>query len=266
MVASRDRPEFAGRFAVHGAAGARGGLALPMLVGLPIGTTVEAAFHDADPASGAAPVTTLAMTVGVDSEAAFGEALADARAAAVDWETAYLVVTTSEVRRTIDLPEDGAAATPGRPWGASALRLPLVGLVEGDTVTVELCDGDPADGGNLLETLAFAYGTDSAIGFRAAVEIVVGGRAFVGWASGPQPAHGLGRVARGPEGAPAAGRRRAGQPPDVAAVLQPRELALQVDLRHLEAASELVDGGRGRQGAQDLDAQGHSAYTPHASR
>jgi len=158
------RPDLGAHAPVRGFAG------LPTLGGLPIGTEVEAAFFDADPASGAAPLTTLAITVGVDSEAAFGAAFAEARAAAAEWEAAYLVVATSEIRRTIDLPEDLAGVVPGRPGVAAMLRLPLVGLDDGDAVTVELYDGDPAAGGALLETLAFTYGIDSAIGFRAAVE------------------------------------------------------------------------------------------------
>jgi len=164
------RPEFAGPVAVRGGPAAQGGLALPMLAGLPIGTAVEASFYDADPASGAAPVTTLAITVGVDSEAAFGEALAEARAAASEWEAAYLVVSTSEIRRTIDLPEADAAYLPRHAGDAFVLRLVPAGLDVGDTVTVELYDADPAAGGNLLTTLSFAYGVDSAIGFRASVE------------------------------------------------------------------------------------------------
>jgi hypothetical protein len=166
--------------------GLGGGGALPMLARLPIGTALEVAFFDADPASGAAAVTTLAITVGVDSEAAFGEAFAEARAAASEWETAYLTVTTGEIRRTIDLPEVGEADLPRRAGDAFALRLLPAGLDDGDTVTVELYDADPADGGNLLETLAFAYGVDSAIGFRAAVEEALEGAAVAVVTSSPR--------------------------------------------------------------------------------
>ena len=162
---------------VGGPATSRGGAAMAMLARLPIGTTVEATFYDADPASGAAPLTTLAITVGVDSEDAFAEAFAEARVAAAEWEAAYLVVATSEIRCTIDLPEGDDAVAASRSRAASSLRLPLAGLDDGDTITVELFDGDPGDGGDLLETLAFAYGVDSAIGFRAAVEEAVEGAA-----------------------------------------------------------------------------------------
>jgi hypothetical protein len=184
-----------GSSAGMGPAGAHGpapmalgdGAALPLLARLPIGTTLEVAFHDADPASGAEPVTTLAITVGVDSEAAFGEAFAEARAAAAEWEAAYLVVTTSEIRRTIDLPEaDDAAGPPRRAGAAIALRVLPAGLEEGDTVTVEFYDADPADGGNPLETLSFVHGVDSAIGFHAAVEEVLEGAAVAVVTSSPR--------------------------------------------------------------------------------
>ena len=171
---------------VGGPATLRGGAAMPMLARLPIGTTVEATFYDADPASGTAPVTTLGITVGVGSEAAFGEAFAEARAAAAEWEAAYLVVATSEIRRTVDLPEGDDVVAAGRSWAASSLRLPLAGLDDGDTIAVELFDGDPEDGGNLLETLAFAYGVDSAIGFRAAVEEALAGAAVAVVTSSPR--------------------------------------------------------------------------------
>ena len=175
------RPDLGAHAPVRGFAG------LPMLGGLPIGTEVEAAFFDADPASGAAPLTTLAITVGVDSEAAFGAAVAGARAAAADWEAAYLVVATSEIRRTIDLPEaDDAAGLPRRAGAALALRVLPAGLEDGDSVTVELYDADPADGGTLRETLAFAYGVDSAIGFRADVEAALEGAAVAVVTSSPR--------------------------------------------------------------------------------
>ncbi len=165
------RPDLGGLAVVRGFA------VLPMLAGLPIGTAVEVAFFDADPASGAAAVTALAITVGVDSEAAFGAAFAEARAAAVEWEAAYLVVGTSAVRRTIDLPEGDDAVMPGRAGAVTSLRLPVVGLNDGDTITVELYAGDPAAGGALLEALTFTFGIDSAIGFRAAVEEALEGAA-----------------------------------------------------------------------------------------
>jgi len=165
------RPDLGGHAAVRGLA------VLPMLAGLPIGTSVEVAFFEADPAPGVAPVTTLAITVGTDSEAAFAAAFAEARATAVAWEAAFLVVSTGEVRRTIALPGADAAVTPGRLWGASSLHLPLAGLRAGDTITVELYAADPAAGGALLETRVFAYGIDSAIGFRAAVEEALEGAA-----------------------------------------------------------------------------------------
>jgi len=143
--------------------------ALPLIAGLPLGTTVEARFHDADPAEGAAAVVTLVLTVGVDSEAAFARALADAREQAEGWDAAYLVVVTGERTRTVVLPAADAeeAAQARRAWGALALRLPTAGMADGDTIAVALYDADPAAGGAVLQTLTFTYGSDSAIGFRA---------------------------------------------------------------------------------------------------
>jgi len=139
---------------------------LPLVGALPIGTAVEVAFHDADPAAGAAPVTTLALTVGVDSEAAFAATFAAAREAAAAWDAAYLVVSTGEQVRTVDLPLAGADAAGAR---GAALRLSTAGMVEGDTIEVVFYAGDPADGGTPLDTLTFVYGVDSEIGFRAAL-------------------------------------------------------------------------------------------------
>ena len=163
-------------YGVHGGAAtmlrapaaAAGWAGMPRIAGLPVGSTVEVRLYDQEPADGVAARATFSLNVGVDSEAAFAEAVAEARAAAAEWDAAYLVVTVSEVSRTIALSTDDAAA----PRGARtlALRLPLVGMQAGDTVTVTLYDGDPADGGAPLETLSFAYGVDSAIGFRAALD------------------------------------------------------------------------------------------------
>jgi len=146
---------------LHGRAG---GVALAGLGALPIGTAIELRFHDADPAAGGAPVTTLRLTVGVDSEAAFAAAFAAARDEAAAWDAAFLVVATGPQTRTVT--KDEAATLP------TAMRWPLaMGLTtEDDTVTVDLYDGDPAAGGVLLETLSFTHGVDSAIGFRAALQ------------------------------------------------------------------------------------------------
>jgi hypothetical protein len=152
---------------------------VPLLGALPIGTAVEVAFYDADPATGAAAVTTLALTVGVDSEVAFAADVAEARAAAAAWDVAYLVVSTGEQVRTVDLPDltadaDGAR---GAALRGAALRLSTAGLSEGDAIRVELYAGDPADGGAPLETLTFVVGVDSEIGFRAALRDAAEGAA-----------------------------------------------------------------------------------------
>ncbi len=146
---------------------------LPLVRALPIGTAVEVAFFDADPAAGATAVTTLALTVGVDSEVAFAEAFAAARETAAAWDAAFLVVSTGEQVRTVDLPlatddVDDAGVRGGGARGG-ALRTSLAGMAQGDTIQVAFYAGDPAAGGTPLETLAFVYGVDSEIGFRAAL-------------------------------------------------------------------------------------------------
>jgi hypothetical protein len=138
---------------------------VPHLAGLPIGTTVEIAFFDGDPAEGGAAMTTLNLTVGVDSEARFAADVAAARASASDGEVAYLVVTVGERVRTVGLADDAAR----RSRDLFPMALGTVGMGEGDTVAVTLYAGDPADGGTVLESQTFTYGVDSEIGFRSAL-------------------------------------------------------------------------------------------------
>jgi hypothetical protein len=161
-----------GAAAFHGAAVA--GLpqfaGLPRIAGLPIGTAVELAFHDGDPAAGGAAVTTLEFTVGVDSEVAFAAAFAAAREGAAQWDEPYLVATTSEQTRTVVIARDDDAASEPRRLHRDALGpLTTLGMGEGDSIVVTLYAGDPAAGGTPLETLAFVYGIDSEIGFRSAL-------------------------------------------------------------------------------------------------
>lgn len=156
------------------AVGSGGWSGVPRLGGLALGTTVEVRLFDQEPAEGAVARTTLSLTVGVDSEAAFADALAAARAEAAVWEVAYLVVSVSEQTRTIELPAEDETL-PGRGARGVSLRLPGVGLhavgpQAVGPITVAAYDGDPAEGGTLLETLSFTHGEDSAIGFRAAID------------------------------------------------------------------------------------------------
>lgn len=142
---------------------------VPRLGGLALGSSVEVRLYDQEPTEGAVARTTLTLTVGEDSEAAFADALAEARAEAADWEVAFLVVNVSEQTRTVELPGDDDTR-PVRGARAFGLRLPGVGLQGDGAITVALYDGDPAAGGTLLETLSFTHGVDSAIGFRAALD------------------------------------------------------------------------------------------------
>jgi hypothetical protein len=108
---------------------------------LPIGTTIEVAFFDADPATGATAVTTLALTVGVDSEVAFAAAFAAAQATAAAWDATFLVVSTGTQVRTVNLPLATHAADPRRgalrgPRGAAGLRLSMAGHSEGAATAV----------------------------------------------------------------------------------------------------------------------------------
>lgn len=144
--------------------GHSGGFRAGLPFGAPIGTDSEVHFYAEEPAEGVEPFTTLTLTVGEDSEAAFLEAFNAARE-----DAAYLVVEIGEQTRAIDLPDaeadDGATTRRVRP--AIALGMfQHAGLEDGDTVTVAFYDGDPDEGGSELETLAFTYGEDSAIGFQ----------------------------------------------------------------------------------------------------
>ena len=142
---------------------------VPHLSALPIGTTIELRFFDADPAEGAEARTELGLTVGVDSEVVFGDEVAAALVEAESWEAAYLVVAVGETRRVVALPADEVA--PGsRAVGAHALRFATAGMDVGDSVTVAFYDADPAQGAAAIATLSFTYGVDSAIGFRGALE------------------------------------------------------------------------------------------------
>ena len=150
-----------GQAGVHGGLGMLRG-ALPF--GVPIGTEIQVSFYDSEPAEGVEPTTTVALTVGEDSEAAFRDAIAEARE-----DAAYMVVEIGEQTRAIDLPDaqvdGGTTPLRGRPGMALGV-LNRIGLENGDTVTAVFYDGDPEAGANELETLTFTYGEDSAIGFQ----------------------------------------------------------------------------------------------------
>ena len=125
---------------------------------LALGTTVEVAFYDGDPAAGGNVTNTLDFTYGEDSEVAFAQTFAEARE-----EAGYVTVNVGEQTRTVDLPE---VTIPDNDRGLLPRELASGrGLEEGSTVTATFYDGDPEAGGAVLETLAFTYFEDSAAGF-----------------------------------------------------------------------------------------------------
>ena len=76
----------------------RGGLGGINVHGLDAGSTVQVNFYNADPAQGAAPISSLSFTQGQSSESAFMEAVQTAR------ETATFVqINTSEQTQSMDL-------------------------------------------------------------------------------------------------------------------------------------------------------------------
>jgi hypothetical protein len=154
-----------------GAAASFGGrmAGLPQLARLPVGTTLELAFHDGDPAEGAAAVIDLAITVGVDSEAAFAAAFAAAREEAAAWDEAFLVVTIGERTSTVVFADTAQEPSTRGPRRDAAWLPAAVGMSEGDSIAVTLYAGDPDSGGSVLEALTFVYGVDSEIGFRSAL-------------------------------------------------------------------------------------------------
>jgi hypothetical protein len=171
-------PEVAGGGRGFAAAEARLGSLPALLTRLPIGTTVDVGLWAADPAEGGEAISTLSMTVGEDSEAAFAQALAGAAE-----DASFVVYDIGEVRHTIVLDGvgEGVAGFGWRnaPQGpALALGLGLHGLGEGDTLTVEVYGEDPADGGAPIESVVFAYGVDSLAGFQAEVHAALAQGAY----------------------------------------------------------------------------------------
>jgi hypothetical protein len=162
------------------------GAAVSNLAAWPIGTTVELRFFDADPADGEKPRSVVGLTVGVDSEVIFADAVAAAMDEAEGWEVAVLVVAVGEARRVVALPGEEVMVRGRHAGGVVTLRLATAGMRVGDGVTVTLFDGDPAQEGAALETLGFAYGVDSAIGFHAALAEAVIGAAYAEVVTSPR--------------------------------------------------------------------------------
>jgi hypothetical protein len=131
---------------------------------LPIGTTVTLTPFDGDPAADGDALTTLSITIGEDSEAAFARELEQAMEGA-----AYLRYDIGEATRTIQLRDD--VAVPARRHGlgshafGTGFGVAMHAMDDGDTLSVSFYGDDPAEGGAPLQTMTFTYGVDSAIGF-----------------------------------------------------------------------------------------------------
>lgn len=162
-----------------------GGLALSRFS---LGTTVELSFYNGDPENGGTAQTSLSHVVGEDSEVAFREALEAARA-----DATHMIMRVSEQTRTLDLSAAcersdarGNAEGRGVSTGLGRLSAGLNRLNEGSTVNATFYDGDPKAGSNVLQTLSFAYGVDSARGFMDSVATAAEGAAFVTVTTSPQ--------------------------------------------------------------------------------
>ena len=162
-----------------------GGLPLRHLA---LGTTVKLEFYTGDPGaagSTATPTQTLTFTYGQDSEAAFAQSFAEARANA-----SYLTVNVGEQTQTLELPgADTASDTSfgrGNRRGGVYGALPLGGLNEGSSVQAIFYGGDPEANGEELQTLTFTYGQDSEAGFADAFASAAQNAAYVSVTTSPQ--------------------------------------------------------------------------------
>ena len=164
----------------------RGFGGLPFGHHLALGTTVKLTFYDADPSSSGGagnPKQTLNFTYGQDSEAAFAQSFAEARANAK-----YMTVNVGEQTQTLELPSNASANTF---FGKGDRRgfygaLPLVGLNEGSSVTATFYDGDPSGNAQTLQTLNFTYGQDSEVGFADEFASAAQNAAYVTVTTSPQ--------------------------------------------------------------------------------
>ena len=165
----------------------RGFRGLPFGRHLALGTTVKLEFYTSDPSTDGAstPEQTLSFTYGEDSEAAFAQSFAEARANAN-----YMVVSVGEQTQTLQLPSTDSASAEGGYDGfrGRGLRgaLPLRGLDEGSSVTATFFDGDPSGNAQTLQTLNFTYGEDSEAGFAEDFAAAAENAAYVTLKTSPQ--------------------------------------------------------------------------------
>ena len=151
---------------------------------LALGTTARLTFYDGDPAANGQSLQTLNFTYGEDSEAAFAEQFAAARA-----EASYVTAAVGEQSRTLELSTaatDTDTDNDGFRRGFGRGGLSLGGLNDGSTVTAVFYDGDPAANGQSLQTLSFTYGESSEAGFAADFAAAAETAAFVVVTTSPQ--------------------------------------------------------------------------------
>lgn len=131
---------------------------------LGLGTEVTVETFDADPSDGAAAaLSTATLIVGETSESAFAAEVMTAAESA-----AYLRVSTGPSTVRIDLPSGEEGATYGGRRGGMLLQGLDVGqLADGATITVAFHASTESVEPSTV--LSFTEGTDSMIGFRAAV-------------------------------------------------------------------------------------------------
>lgn len=176
----------------HGFGRGFGGLPFGRLA---LGTTVELTFYGGDPAANGQSLQTLSFTYGEDSEAAFAEQFAAARA-----EASYVTAAVGEQSRTLELnaaDTDANADTDtnndadnnaddGFRGGFGRGSLLLGSLQSGSTVTATFYGGDPEANGQSLQTLSFTYGESSEAGFAADFAEAAETAAFVVVTTSPQ--------------------------------------------------------------------------------
>lgn len=161
----------------------RGFGGLPFGRHLALGTTVTLEFYTADPAGDEAstPEQTLTFTYGEDSEAAFAQSFAEARANA-----SYMTVEVGEQTQTLELPASNSDSEAGFRGRGFYGALPLRGLGEGSSVTATFYNGDPAGDAQTLQTLNFSYGQDSEAGFANDFASAAQNAAYVTVTTSPQ--------------------------------------------------------------------------------
>ncbi len=128
-----------------------------------LGTTMTLSFYDTDPgASGGAgtPTQTLNFVYGQDSEAAFAQSFAEARANA-----SYMTAEVGEQTQTLELPSTDTSTSGTSNSNDGDRHGGIYGLGEGSSVTATFYDGDPTGNAQTLQTLNFTYGQDSEAGF-----------------------------------------------------------------------------------------------------